>query len=117
MQRGIELDGYVAPGGRRPTLRQIVNSCPVGPVVQSGQARGPVKAESAGSNPVGTAILCSLLSVERWPSPVEGDGLENRYRGNPIVGSNPTLSASVMSQDMVDACRRTLCTGQRPPSG
>src|SRR5256885_8766476 len=21
-----------------------------------------------------------LLSVERWPSPVEGDGLENRYR-------------------------------------
>src|SRR5205814_4774875 len=25
-----------------------------------------------------------LLSVERWPSPVEGDGLENRYRCKPI---------------------------------
>lgn len=24
----------------------------------------------------------------------EGDGLLNRYRGNPIVGSNPTVSAS-----------------------
>src|ERR1700730_16284769 len=37
-------------------------------------------------------IFASKLP-ERWPSPVEGDGLENRYRGNPIVGSNPTLSA------------------------
>src|SRR5215831_9646342 len=36
-------------------------------------------------------LTCPRL--ERWPSPVEGDGLENRYRGNPIVGSNPTLSA------------------------
>ena len=25
----------------------------------------------------------------------EGDGLENRYRGNSIVGSNPTPSASL----------------------
>ena len=99
----------------RPAFRQIVNFCPVGPVVQSGLARGPVKAESAGSNPVGTAISARVLGVawragrpdvmERWPSPVEGDGLENRYRGNPIVGSNPTLSANVVSQDMVDACR------------
>ena len=72
-------------------------------MVQSGLARGPVKAESAGSNPVGTATLPERLEgpgrlraarvLERWPSPVEGDGLENRYRGNPIVGSNPTLSA------------------------
>ena len=44
-------------GGPRPAVRQIVNFCPVGPVVQSGQARGPVKAEIAGSNPVGTASL------------------------------------------------------------
>ena len=28
----------------------------------------------------------------------EGDGLLNRYRGNPIVGSNPTVSASYLSQ-------------------
>jgi hypothetical protein len=26
---------------------------------------------------------------------VEGAGLENRYTGNGIVGSNPTLSASI----------------------
>ena len=63
-------------------------------MVQSGLARGPVKAEIAGSNPVGTAKAYPDPRLERWPSPVEGDGLENRYRGNPIVGSNPTLSAS-----------------------
>src|SRR5919198_1624414 len=34
------------------------------------------------------------LRLERWPSPVDGDGLENRYGCKPIVGSNPTLSAS-----------------------
>ena len=26
----------------------------------------------------------------------EGDGLLNRYRGNPIVGSNPTVSAKLL---------------------
>src|SRR5207248_7635801 len=36
---------------------ELVNLSAVGPVVQSGPARGPVKAEIAGSNPVGTAIL------------------------------------------------------------
>src|ERR1700730_14061901 len=61
-------------------------------------------------------ILASKLP-ERWPSPVEGDGLENRYRGNPIVGSNPTLSAGVLSQDIPDTCCKTLWTGQRPPRG
>ena len=28
----------------------------------------------------------------------EGDGLLNRYRGNPIVGSNPTVSAKLLFQ-------------------
>ena len=32
-------------------------------------------------------------NVERWPSPVEGDGLENRYRCKPIESSNLSLSA------------------------
>ena len=36
----------------------------------------------------------------------EGGGLENRYMGNCIVGSNPTPSASVIG--MLDA-RSTLC--------
>ena len=36
-------------------------------------------------------LTCPRL--ERWPSPVEGDGLENRYTRKGIVGSNPTLSA------------------------
>ena len=30
----------------------------------------------------------------------DGGGLENRYGGNLIVGSNPTPSAIVMSQDI-----------------
>ena len=93
MQRGAQAAGYVR-AAMQAGLRQIVNFCPVGPVVQSGLARGPVKAESAGSNPVGTATLAPP-ATERWPSLVEGDGLENRYRGNPIVGSNPTLSAGI----------------------
>ena len=37
--------------------------------------------------------------AQRWRRgrEAEGDGLLNRYRGNPIVGSNPTVSASPMS--------------------
>ena len=66
-------------------------------MVQSGPARGPVKAEIAGSNPVGTANL-TYPRLERWPSPVEGDGLENRYTRKGIVGSNPTLSAKAFSE-------------------
>ena len=69
-------------------------------MVQSGLARGPVKAEIAGSNPVGTAKAYPDPRLERWPSPVEGDGLENRYTRKGIVGSNPTLSAILVSQDM-----------------
>ena len=72
--------------------------------MQSGPARGPVKAEIAGSNPVGTATSYLHPRLERWPSPVEGDGLENRYRGNPIVGSNPTLSARFVFE-----IRSSLC--------
>ncbi len=34
-----------------------------------------------------------------------------------LVGSNPTPSASVLSQDIPDACRKTLWTGQRPLRG
>src|SRR5262249_62114772 len=49
-------------------------------------------------------LTCSRL--ERWPSPVEGDGLENRYRGNPIVGSNPTLSARFVFENWVLVVRR-----------
>ena len=31
--------------------------------------------------------------MEGWPSPVDGDGLENRYGCKPIQGSNPCPSA------------------------
>jgi hypothetical protein len=44
-----------------------------------------------------------------------GSNSKNRYRGNPIVGSNPTLSATVLSQEIPDSCCKTLWTGQRPP--
>jgi hypothetical protein len=50
-----------------------------GPVVQPGPARGPVKAEIAGSNPVGTATPFP-------PSPMRGgtpDRRLNGFRGNP----------------------------------
>ena len=45
----------------------------------------------------------------------EGDGLLNRYRGNPIVGSNPTVSASQntvlgLLDDSVDASPRRPCS-------
>lgn len=34
-----------------------------------------------------------LRALRRCGREAEGDGLLNRYRGNPIVGSNPTVSA------------------------
>ena len=36
----------------------------------------------------------------------ESDGLENRYRGNSIVGSNPTPSARI---DMKNAPQTEIC--------
>ena len=33
--------------------------------------------------------------MRRCGREAEGDGLLNRYRGNPIVGSNPTVSANL----------------------
>ena len=36
----------------------------------------------------------ALPAPRRRGREAEGDGLLNRYRGNPIVGSNPTVSAS-----------------------
>lgn len=38
-----------------------------------------------------SAALCGAWRRGRE---AEGDGLLNRYRGNPIVGSNPTVSAT-----------------------
>src|SRR5437588_10091505 len=38
-------------------------------------------------------------SAERWPSPVDGGGLENRYSRKAIGGSNPSLSASEAGGD------------------
>jgi hypothetical protein len=32
-------------------------------------------------------------------------------------GSNPSRGTSVLSQDIVDTCRKTFWTGQRPPRG
>jgi hypothetical protein len=34
-----------------------------------------------------------------------------------ILGSNPSAPAIVLSQEMPDACRKTLWTGQRPLRG
>src|SRR5262249_29187462 len=51
-------------------------------------------------------LTCPRL--ERWPSPVEGDGLENRYRGNPIVGSNPTLSAKLVFESAPDGLQAAV---------
>ncbi len=34
-----------------------------------------------------------------------------------VRGSTPLGSTNVMSQDIVDICCKTLCTGQRPPRG
>ena len=34
-----------------------------------------------------------------------------------VRGSNPLGSTTVLSQDIVHACCKTLCIGQRPPSG
>jgi hypothetical protein len=34
-----------------------------------------------------------------------------------VQGSNPWSGANVLSQDIVLACCKTLCTGHRPPSG
>ena len=56
---------------------ELVNSSAVGPVVQSGPARGPVKAEIAGSNPVGTARKEFLRRQRRGGRVVEGGRLEN----------------------------------------
>ena len=55
--------------GRLGLTAELVNSSAVGPVVQSGPARGPVKAEIAGSNPVGTArkeFLPASGEVAEW---------------------------------------------------
>ena len=41
--------------------------------------------------------------TDRWPSPVEGAALEMLYSCKAILGSNPNLSASVLSQDIVPA--------------
>ncbi len=42
----------------------------------------------------------------------------NRVHGiQKVRGSNPLGSTSVLSQDIVLACGKTLCSGQRPPSG
>ena len=39
------------------------------------------------------------------------------YSCKAVLGSNPNLSATVLSQDIVPACGKTLCAGQRPFSG
>ena len=41
-----------------------------------------------------SAALCGAWRRGRE---AEGDGLLNRYRGNPIVGSNPTVSANIIA--------------------
>ncbi len=38
-------------------------------------------------------------------------------RDREAPGSNPGPPTNVMSHDIVDTCCKTLCTGQRPPSG
>src|SRR6266581_6831701 len=41
--------------------------------------------------------------MEGWPSPVDGDGLENRYGCKPIQGSNPCPSATCPSATCTQA--------------
>jgi hypothetical protein len=38
-----------------------------------------------------------LLLLDRWPSPVEGAALEMLYSRKAVLGSNPSLSATVLS--------------------
>jgi len=54
-----------------------------------------------------------------YPVRVQGEGaaLEMLYSRKAVLGSNPNPSAIVLSQDIVHSCGKTLCTGQRPPSG
>src|SRR5438128_7995002 len=92
MQRGIGEVGYVSWGtatSRSPDCKLLSRRSrgAVWPSTRPCQGRERRFESGRDRHP----LLPS--SVERWPSPVEGDGLENRYRGNPIVGSNPTLSA------------------------
>jgi hypothetical protein len=64
---------------------------------------GSAPVESPGTDKTascqGTMALAYVVShlarigMRRCGREAEGDGLLNRYRGNPIVGSNPTVSA------------------------
>jgi hypothetical protein len=56
--------------------------------------------------------LCSIRTGVRV---AEGAGLENRYTGNGIVGSNPTLSAAVRAVGEVAGAYAGH--GRFPPNG
>ena len=62
------------------------------------QVRNPSEARGALANHAlsrhMTPARRALPALRRRGREAEGDGLLNRYRGNPIVGSNPTVSAS-----------------------
>src|SRR5205085_10393511 len=84
---------------------------------------------------IAASNICSILALHEFkenvlnsvdrltgaadgsPSPVEGAALEMPYTRKGVEGSNPSPSAIVLSQDIVHACGRTLCTGHRPARG
>jgi len=53
-----------------------------------------------------------------WPRPGRRSSMAEQLFCKQLVGGSiPFAGSNVLSQDMVDACRRTLLTGQRPLRG
>ena len=58
-------------------------------------------------------IISGLAAIRRDGREDEGDGLENRYTGNCIVGSNPTPSARQLNAELAEFYRNQLKTSAR----
>ena len=103
--------GRLVYHGRPVPISELVNDWST--FAGNGQKRKPPDFWSEGFF---TPIILELATIRRDGREDEGDGLENRYTGNCIVGSNPTPSARQLNAELAESAefyRNQLKTSAR----